>query len=77
MNSTDLYFSDVYLRHQIHLLRFTSGEQAKVDALFRSMVPELKAKLSNGLSDYGKRRVAVVLKQTEEVIDRYYGMMGG
>ena len=77
MNSTDLYFSDAYLRHQIHILRLTAGEQAKVDTLFRAMVPELKNKLNNGLTDFSKRRVNAVLKQTEEVIDRYYGMMGG
>ena len=77
MNTTDLYFSDAYLKHQVHLLRFTSSEQAKVDALFRAMVPELKNKLNNGLTDFSKRRVNAVLKQTEEVIDRYYGMMGG
>ena len=76
MNTTDLYFSDAYLKHQVHLLRFTSSEQAKVDALFRAMVPELKNKLNNGLTDFSKRRVNAVLKQTEEVIDRYYGMMG-
>ena len=77
MNTTDLYFSDAYLSHQVRLLRLTSGEQAKVDALFRAMVPELKNKLNNGLTDFSKRRVNAVLKQTEEVIDRYYGMMGG
>ena len=77
MNTTDLYFSDAFLKNQIHLLRLTSGEQAKVDALFRAMVPELKNKLNNGLTDFSKRRVNAVLKQTEEVIDRYYGMMGG
>ena len=76
MNSTDLYFSDIYLRHQVHLLRFTSGEQAKVDALFRAMIPELKAKLNNGLSSYAKSRVAVVLKQTEEVIANGYDQIG-
>jgi hypothetical protein len=48
-----------------------------VDALFRAMVPELKAKLNNDLTDFSKRRVNAVLKQTEEVIDRYYGLMGG
>ncbi len=46
-----------------------------MDALFRAMVPELKNKLNNGLTDFSKRRVNAVLKQTEEVIDRYYGMM--
>ena len=77
MNTTDLYFSDAYLKHQVHLLQFGAGEGKKVDALLRAMVPELKNKLNNGLTDFSKRRVNAVLKQTEEVIDRYYGMMGG
>jgi len=72
LNTADLYFSDAYLKHQVHLLRFTSGEQKKVLAIFRAMIPELKAKLNN-LMDFKALHVKAVLKQAEEVISEGYG----
>ena len=77
MNSTDLYFSDAYLSHQIHILRLTAGEQKKVLKLLVKMQVELKSKLQNGLTDFGKRRITKLLKECETTISRYYKEMKG
>lgn len=77
MNQTDLYFSDVFLVHQLSLLRFTAGEQNKTLALLKQMQVELKSKLRNGLTDFSKSRVNKVLKEATSVIDDYYAKTTG
>ena len=72
MNPAELSLSDAILTQQIRLFRFTAGERKKVFDLLMSMQAELKYKLSNGLSDYGKARVRVILKEAQEIIAHGY-----
>ncbi len=75
MNQADLILTDAALTHQISLLRFTAGERKKVFDLLMKLRIELKAKLVNGLSDWGKSRVRAILRETNEVIAAYYGQI--
>lgn len=73
MTKTDLYFTDAYISHQIHLLRLTAGEQKKLLPILIDLKQDLTAKLNNGLSQRGKAQVRKLLNQCNEVIAQYYG----
>lgn len=77
MRKADQILADKILSHQINVLRFTAGERKQVFDLLMQMQIELKAKLLNGLSDYGKSRVRVVLSQCEKAIKEFYTDMAG
>jgi len=78
MNKLDLNIADKYLSHQIDLLRFAAGEQAKVIKLLKKMQAELKAKLRGGIIDlYKPARVKKLLKETTAIIDGYYSQTAG
>ena len=72
MNKADLIIADNITRNQILLERFTAGEKNRVIEILLKMQTELKMKLQNGLTDYGKARVKKLLAQCTETIKEYY-----
>jgi hypothetical protein len=77
MNKTELTILDQTIHNAILLERFTAGERKKVMALLLKVQEELKYKLTNGLSDYGKARVRVLLKETDAIIAQGYSDIQG
>jgi len=53
----DIILQDAAISHQIDLLRFTAGEKKKVLAIMSQLQKDLRAKLLNDLTDFGKARV--------------------
>jgi hypothetical protein len=72
MKQADLQIADKVIANQLYLLRFTAAEKKKAFNVFMQMQIELKAKLLNGLSDYGKTRVRELLAQCTGIINTYY-----
>lgn len=72
MKRTDLAIADKVISSQIYLMRFTAAEKKKAFEILLQMQSELKAKLLNGLSSYGKSQVRILLTQCEQVIKTYY-----
>jgi hypothetical protein len=77
MNKVDEVIMDGLLEQSIRLERFTASERKKVLALLLKVQEELKYKLTNGLSDYGKARVRVLLKETDAIIAQGYSDIQG
>lgn len=77
MNQAELVIIDAQISHQVDLLRFTAGERKKVLAVLDQMTKELKVKLMGDLTDFGRARVNKLLKESQAIIDSYYGDMKG
>jgi len=76
MNPADLAIMDATIERSLLLQRLTAGEKRKAVALLEQMKKELKARMYEDLTDFGKARVNKLLKDSTEVIDGYYKDMG-
>ena len=69
---------DAILAGQLDLLRFEAGVRAQVLGLLEKLRKELRATLAQeDLTKLNKQRTAVLLKQTDTVIEQYYTQMQG
>ena len=57
MKKSDIVIADEILSNAIRIERFTASEKKKLFKVFLQMQKELTAKLSTGLTDFGKARV--------------------
>lgn len=79
MNKDDL-IADDFIARQINLLRFSTSERARVLAVLRQLEEELTELLfysGRKLTDTGREDRARLLRQTQKVIENYYGQAEG
>jgi hypothetical protein len=75
MNQAQLTIIDKNIEHQLALLRFSAGERKEVFKLLTQLQIELKNKLNNELTDFNKRRVEKLLKESTDIINLAYQEM--
>jgi SPP1 gp7 family putative phage head morphogenesis protein len=70
---SEIELRDAILRHALQLQRLAAGQSADVDAILAQLERELKALLqSNVLSEAGKREIAQLISQADEIIHPAY-----
>ncbi len=73
MTSSDLSAADAILSNQLDLFRLSAHVQEQALAVLDRMGRELEGRLRDeSLTELGRERLTRLLKQTSEVIDRYY-----
>lgn len=73
MTNAERKIAEAILSHQVDLLRLSGFAQNQALALLDSMGAELTALLRKGnLTEFGKNRLNILLRQATEIIDRYY-----
>lgn len=75
MNQAELVLIDKNIERQLNLLRFSAGERKTIFKLISELQIELKNKLNNDLTDFNKRRVEKLLKESQALINSYYSDM--
>jgi hypothetical protein len=70
---SEIELRDAILRHALQLQRVSAGQQAEVEAILIDLEKQLRALLqSNVLSEQGKREIAALINQADEIIRPAY-----
>lgn len=74
MGALDAFIADLILTHGLNLLRLSADVRIKVLNLLGAMAKELAGRLAqDDLTDFGKQRMNALLRESNAIIDLYYG----
>lgn len=74
MGALDAFIADLILTHGLNLLRLSADVRIKVLNLLGAMVKELAGRLAqDDLTEFGKQRLNALLRESNAIIDIYYG----
>lgn len=74
MGALDQFIADLLLTHSLNIARLAADVRIKILALLASMSNELTARLNqDDLTDFGKQRLNTLLRESNAIIDVYYG----
>jgi hypothetical protein len=72
MNKVDEVIMDGLLEQSLRLERFSASEKAKVLKILDDLQGELRLKLLDSLTDFGKSRVNKLLSESTAIIEAAY-----